>query len=371
MKIDSLTRICAWFAVVGAGCSALAQQPPVWHRRHPGAYLMAQKAGAPVTTPRNAATRAGPRGDALPSPDRAPSAKTTAWPKGDGFRFTQMADRLLIAHSGRPVAEFVFRDERILRPYFANLHAPDGTRVTRNHPPVPGVDATDHETMHPGLWLAFGDISGQDFWRNKGRIEHVRFLEPPSIRDGRLSFATESRLRGTDGRTLSGMTNRLSIGGVSNAWHIVWEATFRSNDGDFTFGDQEEMGFGARVATALTEKNGGRIVSSSGKSSAKDTWGQPADWSDYSGLVSGKPVGITLLADPTNFRPSWWHNRDYGVFVANPFGRAAMKQGDKSAVTVKRGETLRLRFGAVIHHGGGFQPAAAFENFRRSLATPI
>ena len=24
---------------------------------------------------------------------------------------------------------------------------------------------------------------------------------------------------------------------------------------------------------------------------------------------------------PSNFRTSWWHNRDYGVFVANPFGR--------------------------------------------------
>ena len=54
--------------------------------------------------------------------------------------------------------------------------------------------------------------------------------------------------------------------------------------------------------------------------------------------MDGKPIGITLLTDPKSFRPSWWHNRDYGVFVANPFGRAAMKQGDKSAVTVKRGE---------------------------------
>ena len=35
---------------------------------------------------------------------------------------------------GRSVkAEFVFRDEKILRPFFANFHAPGGLKVTRNH----------------------------------------------------------------------------------------------------------------------------------------------------------------------------------------------------------------------------------------------
>jgi hypothetical protein len=69
------------------------------------------------------------------------------------------------------------------------------------------------------------------------------------------------------------------------------------------------------------------------------------------------------MASPINFRPSWWHNRDYGVFVANPFGRAAMKQGEKSAVTVKPGESFQLRFAAAIHSGPGYDPAAAFKAF--------
>ena len=275
-------------------------------------------------------------------------------------------DRVVIAHSSQPVAEFVFRDEKILRPYFANVHAPGGVKTTRNHPPITGVDATDHDTMHPGIWLAFGDISGADFWRNKGRIEHVRFIEAPAVRDGRLTFATECRLRTAEGRTLCSLTNRFTLAAQTNAWLLTWDATFRSEDGDFTFGDQEEMGFGARVATAITEKNGGIITSSTGLKTAKNTWGQPAEWCDYSGTVEGKPIGIMLLSDPKNFRPSWWHNRDYGVFVANPFGRAAMKQGETSAVTVKRGENFRLRFGAVIHAGSEFNPANAFRTFLKS-----
>lgn len=293
--------------------------------------------------------------------DRVPAS--TVWPRGDGFRFTESRDRLVIAHAGQPVAEFVFRDERILRPYFANVHAPGGVKVTRNHPPVAGVDATDHDTIHPGLWLGFGDISGADFWRNKARMEHVRFTERPMVREGRFTFAAESRLGFPDGRTLCTLISRFTLSERTDAWLIEWDATFQSDDGDFTFGDQEEMGFGARVTTGITEKNGGVITSSSGVKTAKATWGQDAEWCDYSGIVEGRPIGLTLMADPKNFRPSWWHNRDYGVFVANPFGRDAMKQGASSAVTVKQGESFRLRFGAAIHNGLAFDPATVYREF--------
>ena len=52
---------------------------------------------------------------------------------------------------------------------------------------------------------------------------------------------------------------------------------------------------------------------------------------------------------PANFRRSWFHNRDYGLMVANPFGRKAMEQGDTSRMEVKRGERLRLNFGVLLH----------------------
>ncbi|MBL9172124.1 MAG: PmoA family protein [Verrucomicrobiales bacterium] len=323
-------------------------------------YLMAQKAGTPAIHRADVPGVAAEPGDAR----RSGSVSSTAWPRGDGFRFAEQQDRLVLAHDGQPLGEFVFRDGKILRPYFANLHAPGGIQATRNHPPIAGTDAVDHDTMHPGLWLAFGDLSGRDFWRNQGRIEHVRFTERPAVSDGRLGFATECRLRTPEGRIVCALTNRFTLTAVPHAWLLIWDATFHPDDGDVTFGDQEEMGFGARVATAITEKNGGVITSSSGRTSAKGTWGQPADWCDYSGIVAGSPIGITLLADPGNFRPSWWHNRDYGVLVANPFGRAAMKQGDPSVVTVKSGGDFRVRFGAVIHSGKEFNPGAAFESFR-------
>lgn len=258
-------------------------------------------------------------------------------------------DRLEITLGGQAVAEFVYRDPKILRPYFANLRTPGGIAVTRQHPPVVGVDPDDHATMHPGLWLALGDLNGVDFWRNRGRVEQVRFVEPPRPERDRLRFATECRLLTPAGESIGSLTNRFELIARAEGWLLVWDATFQSETGPLVFGDQEEMGFGGRVATPLIEKNGGRIRNAAGQETARLTWGEPAAWCDYSGVIGERRAGILILAAPTNFRPSWWHNRDYGLMVANPFGREAMKQGEKSRVVVSQGETLNLRYGALVY----------------------
>lgn len=267
----------------------------------------------------------------------------------NGFALESRDGAITISFSGQRVGDYVYRDEQIPRPYFANLCAPGGIQVTRNHPPQPGKDDTDHATLHPGVWLAFGDVNGQDSWRNRAAIKHQRFTEPPAVRDGRLTFATESRMLTTNGQPLCTLLSRITLATRPAGYLLVWDATFSATEGDIVFGDQEEMGLGVRVATPITEKNGGRITSSSGLETANGTWGKAHDWCDYSGVIGGQRVGITLMTDPANFRPSWFHNRDYGLMAANPFGRKSMKQGEESRVVVKQGEELRLRFGILLH----------------------
>jgi len=286
------------------------------------------------------------------------------------FAFKQEADSLVITRSGQPVATYVFRDDKVLRPHFRQVHAPGGIQVTRNHPPVAGQDATDHDTMHPGLWLAFGDISGNDFWRNKAVIKHERFIEPPAVRDGVLTFTTENTLLTTNGQPLCAQTSRVTLAARPCGYLLIWEVTFKAGARDFVLGDQEEMGLGVRVATAITQKNGGVIRNSAGGEGAKATWGRTADWCDYSGVIGERRVGVLLMPDPRNFRPSWFHNRDYGLMVANPFGRNAFTKGGKSAVVVKKGEAFRLRFGVLTRAavwGQDVDLAAEYEHFKRTL----
>lgn len=113
--------------------------------------------------------------------------------------FEAAKDRLTVTVDDRPLAVYVFADPEIPRPYFAHVHAPTGKQVTRNHPPIEGTDATDHATMHPGLWLAFGDLDGVDYWRNKGQIVHRRFLAPPIGGRGQGSFTEEKEYLRPDG----------------------------------------------------------------------------------------------------------------------------------------------------------------------------
>jgi hypothetical protein len=283
------------------------------------------------------------------------------------FVVEHQTDRLVITHDSKPVAHFVFASTNILRPHFAHVHTPDGIQVTRNHPPIAGVDPVDHPTMHPGIWLAFGNISGQDFWRNKATIRHEKFITPPTTVSNQVTFVTSATLVSSNQTDLAKLESHFTIRSVQHSYLLFWKATFTPQTDTFTFGDQEEMGFGIRIATPLSEKNGGVIRNSDGLIGAKNAWGRTAAWCDYSGVLSNRLVGITVLTDPNNFRPSWMHSRDYGLIVANPFGQKAFtKTGDPSSVPVKKGETFTLHFGAYIHSSPTNEPrdlAAIYQSF--------
>jgi hypothetical protein len=274
-------------------------------------------------------------------------------------RFARHADRLEIKVDDAPMATYVFRDDKILRPYFAHLRAPNGLPVTRNHPPVAGVDAADHDTMHPGLWLAFGDISASDFWRNKAKVEHVEFVSEPRTDDNGGRFVVRNRYVRGD-KTICEELCRVAVLSRASGYWIVLDSRFSGPD-DFYFGDQEEMGLGVRVSTPLAVKNGGKLLNSEGMNGEKQVWGRQADWCDYGGTIAGQPVGVTLIPDPANFRRSWFHARDYGFVAANPFGQQAFTKAERSRVVVRGGESLRLRFAVRVHAAPGDLPAAYSE----------
>lgn len=263
--------------------------------------------------------------------------------------FDRQGSQLDIRVRGKPFAAYVWEDAAVRRPFFTGLHAPNGKQVTRPHPPVEGKDATDHAAMHPGLWLAFGDLGGADFWRNAGTVRHVEFVDrPAATREGGAFAVRNEYLAG--GKTVCEEVSRIRIAIRPEGYRLDWTSEFTGPE-DFAFGDQEEMGLGVRVATGLTVRGGGKIMNSAGSRNEKEVWGKQADWCDYSGLLEGEPTGVTLMPHPDNFRPSWFHARDYGVLVANPFGQNAFTGGEKSRILVRKGETFRLRFAVLVHAG--------------------
>jgi hypothetical protein len=269
--------------------------------------------------------------------------------------FQTHSDRVEIRVNDRPFATYVFRDEKIPRPYFCNVHSPSGTLVTRPHPP--GSDELDdHAQMHPGIWMAFGDLSGHDSWRLKAPVEHGEFVALPRAgQSGQGHFAVRNHYRTTDGDgVVADELCRFTIAVVPHATAIFWDSTFTPRGDDpIVFGDQEEMGLGVRLRKALTEQHGdGLLTNSEGLTTATNVWGQPARWCHYGGTVDGKQVGIAVISQSVGFRRSWWHARDYGLMVANPFGRQAMQQGAPSRVEIKPGESLRLEYAVLVGEEG-------------------
>jgi Methane oxygenase PmoA len=269
-------------------------------------------------------------------------------------------DRELAINIGdQPVAIYCWKDDKITHPFFSQLHAPSGVQATRNHPPVPGEDLMDHDTLHPGVWMSFGDINGSDYWRLKARVEQVDFVDPPQGGPGVGSFAVHNRYlsQADPAQAVCDELARYKIMVRPEGYLLLWDSIF-TGERTFAFGDQEEMGLGLRIATQIRAADkaegkvppgNGTILDSQGRKNEKEVWGNAGDWCDYSGSIDNQHVGLTILCHPDNFRPSWFHARDRGLLEANPFGRKAFEKGETSSVVVKPGEKLRLRYGILIH----------------------
>jgi hypothetical protein len=252
------------------------------------------------------------------------------------------------------------------------LHTPSGIRVTRSHPPVKGSELADHPTMHPGLWMAFGDIGGADFWRNKGLVRHVKFIKKPAVKNALASFTVRNSYE-ADGKSICTEDCEIRVAFETYGTMLTWTSTFQPAGKSFYFGDQEEMGLGVRVVTPLAVIKGGSIRDSEGRKNEAQVWGKQADWCEYTGILNGKRVGIVLMPDVKNFRRSWFHARNYGLLLANPFGRNAFTRGEKSRIEVKAGQQVQLRFGVLLYDADPDQPlniAAAYREFTKQPNPP-
>jgi hypothetical protein len=288
----------------------------------------------------------------------------------------QSPGRVEMLHGDQPIATYVYRDPEITRPYFAHLHGPGGIQLSRSHPPIEGQDRTDHPEFHPGLWLAFGDLSEADSWRNRAAVKHIRMLQTPQVKANSLGFAVENEYLSADSniRAVCHERCRYELHITDHGYLLTWDSTFYSDE-TFSFGDQEEMGLGIRVATPLrVETSGteipagtGTILDSEGRRNADEVWGKSADWVDYSGALQGRPAGIALFCHPGNFRPSHFHARDYGFLAANPFSTAAFNLGEASKTFVEPGESLRLRYGILLHAGEALGANSLDAGFRDYL----
>ena len=85
-----------------------------------------------------------------------------------------------------------------------------------------------------------------------------------------------------------------------------------------------------------------------GDSSHLLVWGRPAAWAAYSREVGGRIQGVAIFPAASNPNPTWWHSRDYGVIVANGFGKRVLPEAADGKLVVKRNDSLKLRYDVLL-----------------------
>jgi hypothetical protein len=265
--------------------------------------------------------------------------------------FERRPNKVNITIGGKPFATYVYEDSKTTRPYFAHVKTPSGIQATRNHPPIEGVDSMDHATFHPGIWLAFGDINGNDYWRLKAKVEHETFLEAPEGGPGKGTFTVRHYYLTADGSDrVCAESCRYTILVRPCGYLLICDSTFSSDAGDLTFGEQDEMGLGLRVNTKISvDLGGGHITNAEGLTDEEQVREKESAWCDYSGMVEDTRIGMVIMPDPRNVRRSWWHARDFGFLAGNMFGHDNTSPAESNPITVKKGEKFRFSYGVLIY----------------------
>jgi hypothetical protein len=222
-------------------------------------------------------------------------------------------------------------------------------------------------------------LDGLDFWQepifDKYYSDHghqayghmvLKTVEEAKSEGDKAQVRARFTLNDPANRVIGEETQSFTFRGDGQTRVIDCEFVLLATAGPLDIGDTKEGTFAIRLAPELSAPYD-HMMNSNGAVGEKAIWGKPADWVDYSGTISGKPVGVAIFDSPGSFRhPTTWHARAYGLFAANPFGlrefsKDPMKDG---SWTVPEGKSVTFRYRVLIHEGD-FGPARISKEYRK------
>ncbi|MDQ3814053.1 MAG: PmoA family protein, partial [Armatimonadota bacterium] len=233
------------------------------------------------------------------------------------------------------------------KPFFHPLHTPGGHCLTLFEP-------HDH-VWHRGLWFTIKFINGENFWEEVEDFGTQRTLLPPAVAhkaDGSIVWTSEQcweRPGGTgsvfaETRCLAYRPHNDESYALDWDIALVAQADLLLDRTPFTTWG----GYGGLTFRGNRNWQKTQLLFPDGSTNDRPT-GVPALWCDLSGTFDGGPNqqgGIALFDHPANVRhPSPW----YGATGAGHYFNAAFLFHEP--LRVASGETLRLRYRALIHDG--------------------
>jgi type 1 glutamine amidotransferase len=290
-----------------------------------------------------------------------------------GFAWKREAGSIALLQTGKVVWQFNY-GANAAKPSFHPL-APPGCPVLTAYRPA------DHP-WHRGLWFSWKYINGTNYWEedaktglSQGRTE---WREPriETRADFSARLVMDLSYRPADGTPVLTEHRIIEVAApdAGGTLRQDWDMSFRAGDKDVVL-DRTHLpgdpgggqawggyaGLGIRFARPLDEV---RAITAAG-TQAEFVDGRYRGKSlamDYSGVLDGHEVGIAILDDPANLNSPtpWYAVKDDVMSYLSP---ALLTYGP---VTLKPGQTLRLRYRLFAHPGrwGAEQLRQADERFQ-------
>lgn len=250
-----------------------------------------------------------------------------------------------------------YGDYYLSRPNFFPVYSPSGRAVTTN--------CAYRFNHHKSIFIGHAKVNGVNFF-------HDNNPNHPNLGDIALEIAEHEVTDGSVSlRTTNGWIAKTGERMLSERRDILWTpgetvhvldiaSTLTSLVGEITFDKDTHSYIGIRVADTMDAEDGGRAVNANGQANEEGAMNQFADWVDYSGIVAGQPVGVTLMHHPSN-PPSPYFVRNYGTFLCNFTLREPYILPD--------GESLTQRFRILVHEGTADE--VDITAFRRQFADSV
>lgn len=261
---------------------------------------------------------------------------------------------------GEEIARYHFSPD-LNRPFVYPVIGISGRTLTRmGHPGDP-----HGHSHHDSIWISFSDVNGVDFWTDHrpdvGRIVHRR-VERLDDGDTAAGAVTVAEWIANTGRILLRERRQVLVKLLTGKeWILAIDLELEPPGEDVVLKQGQFGPVGVRVAKSISARFGGGVLrNSEGAHGEEAIFRRRARWVDYSGPVApGAVEGLVLMDHPGNRNhPSHFHVREDGWM-------GTLLTHD-SAVTLKRGEPLKLRYAVYVH--GGMPPASQIEKVWKQFA---
>ena len=230
-------------------------------------------------------------------------------------------------------------DFYLSRPNFYPVYSPSGRAVTTN--------CAYRFNHHKSIFLGHGKTNGINFFHDnnptRDDLGDIALIAAESeASEAGIVLRTRNQWVSKRGQRVLDEERDIEWRPGADLHILDLSCALTPLEADVRFDRDTHSFCGVRVADTIDVEDGGRAVNSNGDENEQGIMGKPADWVDYSGIVAGAPVGITLMHHPDN-PPSPFFVRDYGTMLSNFTLHGAYQ--------LPRGNKLIQRWRILVHEG--------------------